>query len=184
MRKPGIVALPALLPLLLCLPRTAAAQAPEYEVKATILERLTGFVEWPPEALDNPSQVFDVCVFGTNPFGSILEEIFADQRVAGRPVVVRHVADVSELDPCRLLFIGGTDAETASRVLLRTRGRAVLTVSDRAGFTSRGVLVTLELAQRRVQLVVNETAVRESGLRMSHLLLGMARIVNPYARRP
>ena len=107
-----------------------------------------------------------------------------DAVLAGKPVTIRQYFDLRELGPCHLLFIGETDEETLSRILAHTRERAILTVSDREGSAEKGVLVNLELVESRVQLVVNESAVRESGLRMSHLLLGMARIVSPVRGRP
>lgn len=157
-----------------------AGQTPEYEVKAVILERLTDFVEWPEAStVHDPATPFVVGVFGENPFGTLLHEQWADARIWGNPVSVRQVSEPAELTSCHLLFIGDVDEETLANVLSLTQHRAILTVSDRDGFAERGVLVNLELADDRVQLVVNAAAVGESGLRVSHLLMGMARIVNP-----
>src|SRR5271156_1732727 len=45
----------------------------EYEVKAAYLYQFGKFVEWPEGALDRAGD-FSVCIFGTDPFGSVLDE--------------------------------------------------------------------------------------------------------------
>src|SRR6476659_5109144 len=105
MRRPAI--------LLILIAMTGAITAPargetpsrEYEVKAAMICNFAQFVEWPREAFESDSADVVVCVVGSNPFGSVLDQVAASKKVGGRSIVVRYAATAEKIPTCHLLFI-------------------------------------------------------------------------------
>lgn len=155
-------------------------QEPEYQIKAVFLEHLTRFIEWPDSSgVSDTSTPFIVTVIGENPFGSILEEIYAKQKIKNKKVEIRHVSTPDDLADCHILFISSSNKNILPVILSRTMNKPILTISDTEGFAQKKVLINFYLSGNKIKFEINEKAVHESGLAMSYMLLNLARIVNP-----
>ncbi len=168
---------------MLLLPSVSAASQAGIEedtVKAAYIEKITRFVEWPKESeIDNTSKPFVIGIFGEDPFETTLRSIFSARKIRNKKVVVRRISGVDEIAGCHLLFISNISRENLQKVLSSTKGRPVLTVSDTEGFARSGVLINFYVSNERLRFEINETAVRESRLTFSYLLMQVAKIVNP-----
>lgn len=160
-------------------PLFSVAQQKEYTVKAVFLEHFTRFIQW-PEAMENAdaTQPFCVAVIGENPFGPILDQIYAEQKIKNRRVEISYIRTPDEIADCHILFISGSSKEILPEILSCTRDKPILTVGDTDGFAETGVLINFYLAGSKIKFEINEKAVHESGLVMSYRLLSLARIVN------
>lgn len=168
----------------LFLPFSVFAQQSEYTIKAVFLEHFTRFIEWPePLETADTSQPFYVAVIGENPFGSILDQIYSEQKIKNRRVEILHFVTPDDITDCHILFISSTNKEILSEILERTRDKPILTVSDTEGFAENGVLINFYLSGNRIKFEINEKAVHESGLIVSYRLLSLARIVEQARER-
>ena len=162
------------------LPICAFAQTSEYTIKAAFLERFTRFIEWPEEsAISDTTESFVLGIIGENPFGSILEQLYATQKIKNKAVEIHSISNLDEISGCHLLFISKSKEKELSKILSLTKDKPILTISDANGFAENGVLINLYLAENKVRFEINETAVKTSGLKISYLLLNAAKIVNP-----
>ncbi len=165
--------------LSLSLPTSVLAQASEYTVKVVLFERFARFVAWPEESpKPDTTQPFVIGVIGKNPFGTILEDIYTDRKIQSKKVKIRYITEPAEIGDCRILFIPKSEEEELSKILYFTKKKPILTVSDTRGFAQQGVLINLYLKEDKVRFEINEAAVKESGLTMSHLLLRYGDIIN------
>ena len=169
----------SILLIVLSLSAPAAGQDREYRMKAVFLDKFTHFVQWPAKATADTSSPFVIGVIGDSPFGTLLEQIYADRRVKDRPVDIRYLSALNEIADCHLLFIAQSAADQLPGIIERTHQRPVLTVSDTEGFAARNVLINLYRDGSKVKFEINESAVHASGLTFSYMLLNLARIVNP-----
>jgi hypothetical protein len=165
-------------------PLFSATQQSEYTIKAVFLEHFTRFIQW-PESLENAgaSNPFCLGIIGENPFGSILDQIYAEQKIKNRRVKISYFSTPDEITDCHILFISSSNKEILPEILSRTRDKPILTVSDTTGFAEIGVLINFYLAGNKIKFEINEKAVHESGLVMSYRLLNLARIVNQVRER-
>jgi len=164
----------------LLLPVFASAQLSEYTIKAAFLERFTRFIEWPEEsAIVDTSKPFILGVIGENPFGAILEEIYSTQKIRNKKVEIRYISDTNEIPECHLLFISKSEEKALSKILSFAKEKPILTISDTKGFAEKGVLINFSFSENKIRFEINESAVRDSGLSISYLLLRVAKIVNP-----
>jgi hypothetical protein len=160
-------------------PLSAIAQQSEYTIKAVFLEHFARFVEWPDSfEIADASYPFYVTVIGDNPFGSILDQIYSEQKIKNRRVKILYISDPDQISNCHILFISSSNKDILNEILLRTRDRPILTVSDTEGFAENGVLINFYLTENKIKFEINERAVHNSGLIMSYRLLSLARIVN------
>lgn len=161
------------------MPLSVAAQQSEYTIKAVFLEHFTRFIEW-PESIEiaDASYPFCLAVIGENPFDSILDQIYSEQKIKKRRVEIRYISTPDEIDGCHILFISSSSKEILPEILSRTKNEPILTVGDTDGFAENGVLINFYLIGGKIKFEINEKAVHKSGLIMSYRLLNLARIVN------
>ncbi len=166
--------------LLLFILMPGYSQVGQYTVKAVFLEKFTRFIDWPDETgISDITKPFILGVIGENPFGDTLSTLYADQNIKSKRVEIRMVKNVGEICGCHLLFISGSEKKNLSKILDYTRGKPILTIGDTDKFADMGVLINFYLSSGKVRFEVNESAVRESGLHFSYLLLNFAKIVKP-----
>lgn len=144
----------------------------EYRVKAAILYHLAKFVDWPADAFASPATPMAVCVLGADPFGAVLDESIGGRQVAGRPVLVRRIAEPE--GGCHVLFISTSERRRLALIVERLGTAGVLTVSEEDGFTRLGGIVELITEGERVRFHINTAAAERARLRVSARLLALA----------
>lgn len=157
----------------------AEAQVPEYKLKAEFLERFTRFIEWPPDPHGTAPGSFVICLYGENPFGDALDDLAANRKIKERPVSVRVIRSLAEVEACQILFLPVSQKDSLEKILLRTTGRPILTVGDTEGFAERGVAINFYSSDRNVRFEINDAAARRNGLDISSRLRKLARVVAP-----
>lgn len=150
------------------------------KLKAAYLERFTRFVTWPADSdvgkFDKP---FVLSVVGDNDFGEMLELIYQNQKILKKKVEIRYIDKIEHISGAHLLYIGNVNKEKLNRIIEYTAGKPILTVSHHKGFADLGVHINIYLEDNKLRFEINEKAVLQSGLKMSHLLMQRARIINP-----
>lgn len=172
-----------LLPLLPGLARggDGSAQRPSApesrSVKAAYVYNFTKFIDWVAEdGVTDRAATVVVCVLGSDPVGSALDEIAALES-KGRPILVHHVRPGESIPACHILYIGISETQRLAAVLAQVGPVGVLTVSDIPRFAEQGGMIGFTLDRGRVRVVINAQRVRGAGLRISSKLLEVATVV-------
>lgn len=156
------------------------AQPTEYQVKAVFLFNFSQFVDWPPPAFSHQQAPLGICVLGSDPFGTGLDEIVRGESVNGRPLSVRRYGRVEDVaDACHILFIGRSERERSAQILASLQGRSILTVGDFEGFARAGGVIRFVTVGNKIRLHVNLEAAKAANLTISSKLLRPAYIVGP-----
>lgn len=153
-------------------PLRAGGQPSEYAVKAAFLLNFTKFVEWPKveRAANSP---FLICILGTDPFGTAIDQIMSGEQVSGRPIAVERVTHAQP--SCAVLFIARSDRDIGQ--ILKETGPGTLTVGETEEFLRLGGMINFALDNRRVRFDVNLRAAAKASLQISSRLLSVARTV-------
>ena len=159
--------------------RPALAAPTAQQVEAVFLFYFSQFVDWPPAAFAGPSSPIVIGVLGTDPFDGTLDQAVSGERVNGRPIEVRRLADVAEATDCHILYISSSEAANLPRILDALKGRNVLTVSDLGGFMQRGGMIRFVLIDQHVRLNINARAAQAAGLALSSKLMRAAVPASP-----
>lgn len=144
-------------------------------VKATFLYKFADFVEWPAGSVANGS--FVLCAVGDDGVTAVMDRASAGQRVGERPVMVRHLQQVSPADGCHAAYLAGSAAQSAEAAAAALQGSPVLTIAD--GETHPGVPAVIKFVTTdgRVRFDVDDAAAAADHLMISSRLLDLARNV-------
>lgn len=154
----------------------------EYDVKAAYLSKFGNFIAWPPSAFASTESAVNLCIAGKDPFGSSLETAVAGHRIGDRPIVVRHLAEISGNPGCQILFVGGSDPRSIAQILTKAAGAGVLTVADSASSDDVPSIIRFVIRDDHVRFAIDDDAASRNGIAVSSKLLSLAFSVTP--RKP
>ena len=151
----------------------------ERAVKATYLWKFAPFIEWPASAFKSPDSPFAICLLGSNPFGNVLDEAVAGQRILGRPISIRHLSTVSGNSGCQILFDAGSPEQSIAAGLKAVQGAPVLTVTDSQDNGGPKGIINFVIEEGHVRFEINDATASANGLTISSKLLSLAVAVTP-----
>ena len=164
---------------ILCYTQTGTKLAQEYELKAAYLERFTRFIEWSPESdIYITSKPFLITVLGDNPFGDILNKMYSKQKIKDKKVIIKYISNIDDLGKCHLLFIATSAKSQIIKTIKTIQNKPIITVSQSPGMAEQGVMINLFNEDNTIRYEINNKSIRNAGLKVSHLLLQKARIVD------
>jgi YfiR/HmsC-like len=165
--------LAAMLAALFPLPVRGAERdsALEYRVKAAFLYNFAKFVEWP----DRDTGPIVLGVLGQDPFGAVLDQTVEQKSINGRPVVIRHFANVPQAKECHIVFVGTSEKARFAEILPKLASFGILTVGERHGFLQAGGMVNFVVEDNNVHFEINAEAVRHAGIHINSNLLKLSR---------
>lgn len=159
---------------LLALPAGGVQQTPvtsEYRVKAVFLYNFVQFTEWPANAFADAKAPLVIGVLGNDPFGSALDETIAGERIHDRKLIVKRSHKLDDLKDVHLLFVSASEEKRVDSIIAAFQTRPVLLVGESEGFAQRGGIIRFYLANNKVRFVINPTAAKQRGVRLSAQLL-------------
>jgi hypothetical protein len=155
----------------------AQDDASEYKVKAAIVYRLIGYVEWPPRAFASPETPITVGTLGASALAQELSRMVEGQKVAGRTITVRQLAAGEPPAGLHILFIGGRDTGRIASALASVKAQPVLTITELNQAATVGSVINLFVADDRVRFDLGLAPAQQAQIRISSRLLPLARKV-------
>jgi hypothetical protein len=149
----------------------AQPRVSEYAVKAAYLLNFGKFIRIAP---GTQRSTFDICIVGRDPFGDSLDNITANESIAGHPVRVLRLARPDAARECSIAYIADTDLRRIDEDIAALGSADVLTVSDAPDFLRHGGMIKFVLVSDHVRFAVNLDAVRHSHIVLSSELLRVA----------
>ena len=159
-----------------------SSDSSEYLIKAGFIYNFAKFVEWPATSFAQPDSPIVIGILGTDPFGTIIDQIVQDKKIGARGFVVKRLkwgSDVKDLRDCKILFVSASEKAHMDELLQMVKGLPVLTVGETPGFAERGGVIRFVLEDNRVRFEVNVEAAHQAELTISSRLLTLARIIQP-----
>ena len=175
MRRLRLLLILALLAALPGAPLAAAMSASlEQAVKAAFLPKFARYVDWPPAAVPPSGAPLTLCIVGRDPFGDVIEQAAAGQRIGPHPVALRRVATADQAKgECQVAFLAGSSRQSTRTMLARLSGSPVLTVTDARNGDARGV-IHFVLHDGRVRFHIDNEQAARNKLAISSRLLSLA----------
>lgn len=179
----GILVWVAVMATLAVSPVHAEQAFREYKVKAAFLFNFTMLVRWPDDAFEDDSSPITIGLLGEGRIGGFLSDSIKDKAVGGRKVRIRQLDqfDAEEhgrsLRECHIVFVSSSERRNTGAITQLLRGQPVLTVGETEAFAESGGMIEFYLDAERVRFRVNNASARESGLKISSRLLGLAEVV-------
>jgi hypothetical protein len=154
-----------------------AQTSQRYNTKAQFLYNFTQFIEWPAQAFASAEAPFIIGILGDDPFGPLLNDNVAGEKVKNHPIVVQRYEDVKDIKNCHILFISNKGAGKLREILAALPNKNILTVSDIPDFATTGGIIRFMLIKKKIKLQINLPASKNAELNISPKLLQLADIV-------
>jgi hypothetical protein len=148
---------------------------PVIELKVAFIYNFARFVEWPDTVFSNRQAHFVIGVQKPDALAEALKEL-AGKLVHGRPIKIVVVNRTEEIKSCQLVFL----SRPANHRLIQDTlsNLPVLTITDEeADFQNLGAIINFIVVENRMRFEINLSAARRANLKVSSLLLRLARIV-------
>ncbi len=147
------------------------------EVEAAYLYNLLLFIHWPGQRRER----LTICVLGDGSIGTLLAPV-ANKPIKGssQSMGIKFLTSgfkAQDLKFCSLIFISKKVGTDMGKILAKTRGLPLLTVSDLPGFVERGGMFGLVTRHGRLRWQINQATVREAGLSFAAQILRNADMV-------
>jgi len=152
---------------------TAWASDVERRLEAVFLGRFASYIEWP----EQPRSRFVITLIDENPFGSLLDELYKDKSIHGKPIEVRYATRVDQIGQCDLLFITLDTVASRQAAIDHAQRNGILTISEAKGFAERGGVIQLNFVDQKTRIKINHDAAVRSGIRIGAPLLSIASVI-------
>lgn len=153
-------------------------QIDEQLIKAVFLERVSPFVIWPDECdIENTDKHFTIGTWDDVNFYSKLKKVYSQKTILSKEVSIKNITRIEDIEECYILYIPSVTNNVLTQILNYTHGRPILLISDTPGYAVKGVHINLFIKNQNLGFEINEAAVKEANLHISHLLLELAKIV-------
>jgi hypothetical protein len=151
----------------------AHAGQEENRLLAVFLGRFANYIELP----DRGSTQFIITVIDENPFGNLLDNLYAGKAIGGKPVVIRYATKIEEVGQTDLLFITLVNPRLRQEAIDYGAKNSILTVSTATGFAERGGIIQLDFLQQQTRIKINHGAAVKSNIRIGAPLLSLASVI-------
>lgn len=128
------------------------------------------------EQVASPNE-YSVCVLGKDPFGSALDAM-SGRSAKGASVKVKRIADIAQANTCQIIYVSESEHNNLSSIFDSLKSSSILTVSDIDNFANLGGIIGFTGEQKKIGIEINLTNARQSNIRISALLLEIARIID------
>jgi len=160
----------------------------EYQLKAAFLRNFADFIFWPPASSETntvPSNntsnksLLVFCVFGQNPFGTILEYIVHKTNDYREQLQeVRYIQEIQQLNTCNIVYISDSEAYRSRLVVQTLANQPVLTVSSIKNFAHNGGMIEFYLTSNKLRFYMNLGKIKKSGLTPDANLIELSTVVD------
>jgi hypothetical protein len=150
----------------------------EHLIKARLLERMVGFVAWPPSKDRGTAAPFRVGFFGRTGIAREYAKLARGNAVGNRRIEVGYIGARDNLEAYDLVFIAETELRRAQEISTRLAGKPVLTVCDGREGCAKGVILSMFTLEEKIRYDVNLGRARQCGFAIHSQILHYAEKVH------
>ncbi|HNP49720.1 MAG TPA: YfiR family protein [Bacteroidia bacterium] len=151
------------------------SQSNEADIKAMFLFNFIKYVEWPKE---QEASVFKIGIVGKSSVSDALQKVIAMKKKEGKKL------ELVQLNPenaptCQLVFVTAGEESHGEMWAKQYQGRGVLLVSEESEHSEKWAAINLVKVENKIRFVINLSAAKSGGIKISSQLSSLAILVNP-----
>lgn len=146
----------------------------EFEIKAAMVYKFLGYIEWPETAFRSPEAPYVIAVVGAAAVAAELRRIAQDGRVNDRSVEVIEVSDPEDLAGVHILFVGHNVDIRETKMVHMAQQYSVVTVTEYQDGLDPSSVINLRVANGRIQFDVSLKATEKRNIKLSARMLAVA----------
>jgi hypothetical protein len=142
----------------------------ERDLQAVFVGRFAKFTQWPR----TNKNLFSITVIGHNPFDNLLDDLYRNKKIHGKPVRIRYISSIEDINNTDILFITLVNQQEVQRAIGYAKRHSILTIGSQRGFAQRGGIIQLSFVMQKPHLVINHGAAKQSNIIIKAPLLAIA----------
>jgi hypothetical protein len=151
--------------------RNIRAQETDYKAYSLFIYNFMKYVEW-PEPMSTGE--FTVAVVGDSPINKELQELAANKKLKGRPIVFKKYNTVEEARHSHLVFVPSGKSSMVKALREQAKGQPVLIVGEREGLARKGAAISfVTLEDDALKFDINRTTLEQHNLKAASQLVSL-----------
>jgi YfiR/HmsC-like len=152
-----------------------AEDLPEYTLKAAYLYNFAILTEWPPGQAGTGA--INYCFYRGHQLEPAIE-ILRTKTIQNRPVVIRYVSELEQVQGCQVLVFGQLNRYATHKLMDYVAQQPILTISDaQLSVTEADAMISIVPDQQHLTFEVNLLAAKQANINLSARLLRVAKKV-------
>jgi len=144
--------------------------------QAVFFGRFERFINWPQE--QNKRSPFVIGIIGDCPFKDKLISIYSNKTFANRPIEIKHINTLEEIQNCHILYIAPLENFTLEEILSTAKEKGVFLMSYHEGWGERGVHLNYYLSRsNRLKFELNPYTSKRDKIKIDLKLLRLSKVV-------
>jgi hypothetical protein len=152
----------------------AQPTAPEHEIKANLLARLSQHLEWPASVFTTKHQPIVIGILGEAPFSAEFEEALRAFKPTGRPLKILRLRRAEEASDCQLLYLHASEDGKLKTLLGTLKGKPVFTTGDHPDLLKHGGVLRFWRKGDSLAFHISEDALRAAKVTANPRLLQLS----------
>lgn len=150
-------------------------EANEYELMALFTYNFTQYISWPGAA---QRAEFNIVILGDSEMEEPLRKVAESKKVGKKPIVVKQIDDISELnDGCHILVIGDKKRSDIRDAIEVTKTKNMLLIGADRGLAALGADINFVLLGGKIRFEINPKSLERHGLKMRSQLMKLGIII-------
>jgi len=125
---------------------------------------------------DNTTDTFTITVLRNN-FGTLFDDIYKDKKIHSKPVTIKYIQTIDELETSDILYIPKVSSKELSKILTQTQNKNILTISDTRGFAQKGGVMQFYFVSQKIKIRINTYSANKQNLKVKPTLLRISDVV-------
>lgn len=152
--------------------QSVSAQKEKYH--SIFIYNFSKYVKWPDA--QNTGK-FVIGVLGKSTIQKDLKAMAATKQVNGMSIEVKQFSSAAEVSDCHILYVSATESAKFDQVLLNTKNKAILVVTDKPGLAKKGAAINFVEVEGKIKFELNQKNVEAKGLKVAGSLASLAILV-------
>jgi len=112
-----------------------------------------------------------------NPYGDLFNQILKEKKVRDKEILIKYIDSIDELKFTNILYIPVSNSRKLEDILVKTKNKNILTVSDIRGFADKKGIVQIYFVSQKVKMKINLDSATQNKLKISLSLLRIADVI-------
>ncbi len=147
----------------------------EDKVKAILIKKIMGYVEW-PHLNSASSKEINILVLGNKDMYQVLKAV-EGLMIKGKSLKINYDSRPQDLKGNQVLFISQSLKSKLSNIFKESRSHSILTVSDMNNFGSSGGMIHFVKRDGKIKFEINLNETKRAGIKIRSPLLQIGTIV-------
>lgn len=145
----------------------------ERKLEAVFIGRFASYIEWPVKGHEK----FVITLLDDNPFGTLLDDLYQDKRIHGKPIELRYATKLEQVGNTDVLFITLSTVAARQAAIAHAQKNGILTIGEAKGFAASGGIIQLDFVEQKARIKINHDAAVKSGFKIGAPLLSIATVL-------